>query len=97
MATPALVSSTRYRRLSFAAIDAAVSARLGPTRIKETHSRPVSTVKLRCILQNTLAAGVRRLLAGSITGVITQRYAAESNGSNRCVRVIRMWMCLSPN
>jgi hypothetical protein len=34
MASPALVPSIHYRRLSLAAIDAVVSARLGPTRIQ---------------------------------------------------------------
>ena len=34
MASPALVPSMPYRRLSLAAIDAVVSARLGPTRIQ---------------------------------------------------------------
>lgn len=34
MASPASISSTPYRRLSLAAIDAVVSARLGPTRIQ---------------------------------------------------------------
>lgn len=34
MAMPAFVLSTPYRRLSLAAIDAVVSARLGPTRVQ---------------------------------------------------------------
>ncbi len=79
MATVAF-APTLTCRISLAEIDAAVSARLGPTRIPGKRNLRASIGRSQCISRGTLADGARPSSAGSITAEITRQSATAFRG-----------------
>ena len=70
MATPAFLLSTPYRRLSLATIDAAVSARLGPTRVQGNAQPACFNRQVAMYLAKHVAGWSTTCIDGSITVAI---------------------------
>lgn len=89
MTSPALVPSIHYRRLSLAAIDAVVSARLGPTRIQGNAQPACFNRQSQCTSPSMSLVGALHASGVSTMVAIIRRSSTASNGSK--LSAIRIW------